>query len=441
MSKKSTRAAILAVVVLAVGLLAGVTTSALAPATTNYYVSAAGSDTNPGTSSGSPWQSLSKVNEADLKPGDTVSFRRGDVWIGIVEVSRNGTAGSAITLKNYGSGSLPTVTGGEGGNCFRLSGNFIEVDGLRATSCGYAGFNVAGDNNIVRSSEASNNTAGIKVSSGSDFGMYANNFLADNNVMNVNTPGTRCGTPQAVDCSDDSGAFGVLINGDDNEFFGNTVIGSTAASSDFGRDGSAFEIYNGNRNLIHHNKAIDNNVFSELGRSKGTADGNTYRYNLVRASCGPDCAEASGLIARGTGSPFGPTNNTVFEFNTVWLNGSHSRGVVCHATCPSSTVIRGNILVANRNALWLDGSGWTEQANVINGPSNVVLDKTSTTAPALFANAPQDLRLTSASPAVDRVGGSPFGLDLDRVQVPQSGLCGGIGRADAGAYEYDSPNC
>jgi len=182
-------------------------------------------------------------------------------------------------------------------------------------------------------------------------------------------------------------------------------------------------------------------VFSEIGRSTGTADGNIYRYNLVRASCGADCAEAAGLIARGPGSPFGPTNNTTFEFNTVWLDGSHSRGLVCHATCPASTVIRGNILVANRNALWLDGSGWTEQANVINGPSNVILDKTSTAAPALFANAPEDLRLAPGSPAIDRAGASPFGLDLDRLQVPQNGQCAGTGKADAGAYEYDSPNC
>ena len=63
--------------------------------------------------------------------------------------------------------------------------------------------------------------------------------------------------------------FRRLINGSDNEFSGNTITGSTAESYDFIRDGSAFEIFNGSRNNIHHNTAVDNNVFSEIGRSKG----------------------------------------------------------------------------------------------------------------------------------------------------------------------------
>jgi hypothetical protein len=382
-----------------------------------------------------------KVNETAFKPGETLSFRRGDEWIGNVVLDESGTPASAIRLNGYGNGSLPTITSGEGGNCFRLDGSYIEVDGLRATNCGYAGFNVYGDHVVVKNSEASDNTAGIKVGTGSDFGNYSNNVLTDNNVMNVNTPGTKCGTAEAANCTDDSGAFGVLINGNDNEFSGNTVTGSTASSYDFGRDGSAFEIYNGSRNNIHHNKAINNNVFSEIGRSDGAADGNVFRYNLIRSSCGAECAEAAGLIIRGPDTKVGPTNGTIFEFNTVWLDGSHSRGVVCHANCPSSTVIRANILVAVRDALWLDGSGWTEQANVINGPSNVPLDNSSTTAPAEFVNPPDDLHLTDGSPAIDRAGSSPSGVDLDQASVPQNGQCSGSGQADAGAYEYKPSNC
>ncbi|MFE4543900.1 choice-of-anchor Q domain-containing protein [Arthrobacter sp. NPDC056727] len=442
MSTRTTQAvAALAAVLLAV-LLAGCVSQAN-PSTpgTHYYVSAAGSDTSSGTSPHTPWQSLQKVNDTEFSAGDSISFRKGDEWIGNVVLDESGTPASAIRLNSYGNGKLATITSGEGGNCFRLNGSYIEVDGLRATNCGYAGFNVYGDHVVVRNSEASDNTAGIKVGTGSDFGNYSNNVLTNNNVMNVNTPGSQCGTAEAANCTDDSGAFGVLINGNDNEFAGNTVTGSTAFSYDFSRDGSAFEIYNGSRNNIHNNKAIDNNVFSEIGRSNGAADGNVFRYNLIRSSCGAECAEAAGLIIRGPGTRFGPTNSTTFEFNTVWLNGSHSRGVVCHASCPSSTVIRANILVAVRDALWLDGSGWTEQSNVVNGPSNVPLDNSSTAAPAEFVNPPEDLHLTSGSPAIDRAANSPSGVDLDQVAVPQSGQCSGSGQADAGAYEYRPPNC
>jgi hypothetical protein len=381
MSASATRSAVLAVVLLVVLLVACISAVSQSASSTRYYISALGSDSNSGTSPDSPWQSLVKINTATFNPGDSVSFRKGDEWTGSVVLDESGTAESAIRLNSYGNGNLPTVTSGAEGNCFRLNGSYIEVEGLRATNCGYAGFNVDGDHVAVKNSEASDNAAGIKVGTGSDFGNYSNNVLKNNNVMNVNTPGRQCGTDEAADCSDDSGSFGVLINGNDNEFFGNTVTGSTAASFDYGQDGSAFEIYNGSRNNIHHNHAIDNNVFSEVGRSDGAADGNVFRYNLVRSSCGADCAEAVGLIIRGPKSQYGPTNSTTFEFNTVWLNGNRSRGVVCHASCPSTTVIRDNILVAVRDALWLDGSGWIEQHNVVDGPSNVPLDSTSTTTP------------------------------------------------------------
>ena len=236
MRTRSTRAAAaLAVALLMVLLVGCVSTTGPSTPSTHYYVSAVGSDTNSGTSPDSPWQSLMKINETAFNAGDTISFRKGDEWIGNVQLDESGTPASAIKLNSYGNGNIPTITSGEGGNCFRLNGSYIEVDGLRATSCGYAGFNVYGDHVVVKNSEASDNTAGIKVGTGSDFGNYSNNVLTDNNVMNVNTPGTKCGTAQAANCTDDSGAFGVLINGNDNEFSGNTVTGSTAASYDFSR--------------------------------------------------------------------------------------------------------------------------------------------------------------------------------------------------------------
>jgi hypothetical protein len=440
MKIRSTSAAILTTFLMVSGLVAGISAPASAAGTT-YFVSAAGSDSNAGTSSTSPWKSLTKVNQAVLKPGDTVSFRKGDTWTGGIVTTQSGTPTAPITLNSYGSGNAPTVTGGKSGNCFRINGDYTIVDGLRAVSCGYAGFSVYGDRNTVQNSSASNNAAGMKASTGSDFGKYTGNTLTDNNIMNVNTPGTNCGTPQAVNCSDDSGAFGVLINGSDNEFSGNTVSGSAAASFDFKFDGGAFEIFNGNRNNIHHNVALDNNSFSEIGKSSGTADGNTYRYNLVRSTCGANCSQAKGLIARGTGTSLGPTNGTVFEFNTVYLNGPNSQGIVCHASCPSSTVIRANILVGVKNSLWINGSGWTEKQNVFNGPVNFTPNSTSTTAPARFVNAPTDLHLTSTSPAIDRAGTSPSTLDLDGAPAIQNGDCLGTADADSGAYEFDSPNC
>ncbi len=412
-----------------------------AAAPTAYYVSDAGHDDNSGTSEDAPWKSLARINGTVLAPGDRVSFRRGDTWSGGLIVGQNGTAEAPIVVGSYGKGDPPSIVAGDSGSCVRVVGDHVVVDGLRAAGCGYAGFSIDGDRSVVKNSVAEGNAAGIKVSDGSDFGRYTDNRLIDNNIMNENTPGTGCGTAQAVACSDDSGAFGFLINGNDNEFSGNIITGSTAPSYDFIQDGGAFEIYNGSRNKIHHNRALDNNVFSEIGRSTGKADGNMFSYNLVRSTCGTDCAKTAGLIVRGPKSPYGPTNGTVFEHNTVWLDGPESKAVVCYASCPASTVIRGNILVAVRNSLWMDGTGWTERQNVLNGPSNVTPDKSSTTAPAGFVDAPDDLRLTAASPAVDLVAASTPGVDLDGRPAVQKGGCAGTKIPDAGAYEYSPPGC
>jgi hypothetical protein len=104
-------------------------------------------------------------------------------------------------------------------------------------------------------------------------------------------------------------------------------------------------------------------------------------------------------------------------------------------------VIRANILVGVRNSLWINGSGWTETQNVLNGPVNITANSTSTTAPARFASAPADLRLTGTSPAIDRAGTTPYTVDLMKAPAVQNGDCAGTAAADAGAYEYDSPNC
>ena len=219
MKIKSTAAATLLVLLFLGGLLGGPPASAPASSEgATYYVSADGSDANGGTSPQSAWATLDKVNATALRPGDSVSFRRGDIFSGGLVVGQSGTSRLKVTLNAYGSGDPPVVTGGLAGTCVRLDGDYIAVDGLRAESCGYAGFSIYGDHASVRNSAARNNAAGIKVSEGSDFGTYANNTLADNNIMNVNTPGELCGTATSLKCDDDSGAFGFLINGSDNEF-------------------------------------------------------------------------------------------------------------------------------------------------------------------------------------------------------------------------------
>ncbi len=85
--------------------------SSAASATTYYVSSGTGSDSNLGTSSGAAWQSIAKVNAQSFSAGDSVLFRRGDVWNESLAPGASGTAGNPITFDAYGTGAPPNLTG------------------------------------------------------------------------------------------------------------------------------------------------------------------------------------------------------------------------------------------------------------------------------------------------------------------------------------------
>ncbi len=81
---------------------------------TDYYISSSGNDlTNSGTSSATPWKTISKVNSAfsTLKAGDRILFNRGDTFYGTLNITKSGSAGNPITIGAFGTGSNPIITG------------------------------------------------------------------------------------------------------------------------------------------------------------------------------------------------------------------------------------------------------------------------------------------------------------------------------------------
>jgi len=81
---------------------------------TNYYFAAIGDDIlNSGVVKSSPWRSIQKLNDtmSGLQPGDSVFFRRGDVFNGEIRIRAKGTSGSNIFFGAYGSGSKPVING------------------------------------------------------------------------------------------------------------------------------------------------------------------------------------------------------------------------------------------------------------------------------------------------------------------------------------------
>jgi hypothetical protein len=76
-----------------------------------YYVDATtGSDNNSGLSPLCAWKSIEKVNHIHLVPGDTVLFRRGDVFRGNLR-AKSGSEAARIVYSAYGNGKKPVFYG------------------------------------------------------------------------------------------------------------------------------------------------------------------------------------------------------------------------------------------------------------------------------------------------------------------------------------------
>jgi hypothetical protein len=106
---------------------------------TTYYVNGStGKDTNAGTSEGIPWQSIHRVNEAALKPGDTVFFKGGveptkggSSYLG---PSISGESGKPITYGSYGTGKAILPTTAEFPHIFIASVSWLVFENLKLSA-------------------------------------------------------------------------------------------------------------------------------------------------------------------------------------------------------------------------------------------------------------------------------------------------------------------
>ncbi|MEW9550273.1 NosD domain-containing protein [Nonomuraea sp. NPDC050783] len=411
---------LLSVAVMASLLPAVPATAAAAQAGTTYYVdSRSGDDSAAGTSARKPWKSLDAVNAADLKPGDTVAVKRGSSFTGPLALTAKGTAARPISIKAYGEGPLAKITSTEE-DCVVVTGDQWRVSGLRASRCHWAGFRVEGHHNQLSGVQADHNIAGVQVTGSHN--TVRDSVLTDNNRMSVNDVGG----------DNDSGAFGVLLNGDDNVVTANTITGSFARSADYGTDGAAVEIFDGDRNLVTRNIARDNETFTELGARKGkTATGNVFAFNVVTSTR----SRGSFLITRGPRHVVGPVRGTIAVHNSVSLPAKDTVGWSCHDGCsPAILKLRNNVISVGGNAGWEDGQGADEDGGVYQGrKASFKLGPKSVLADPKFVSG-SDLRLRPGSPALGRAlplsaawfgGGRPVdaaGRQLD-------------GSPDSGAYQ------
>lgn len=100
-----------AIVLLSAAILTNVSTKGA-----NYYFSSSQGDDSRTTSEAqnpsTPWKTINKLNSffSSLKPGDSVLFKRGDIFYGSITITVSGTASAQIVLGAYGTGNKPVIT-------------------------------------------------------------------------------------------------------------------------------------------------------------------------------------------------------------------------------------------------------------------------------------------------------------------------------------------
>ncbi|AFZ66943.1 discoidin domain-containing protein [Deinococcus peraridilitoris] len=329
-----------------------------------YFVDChTGKDSHAGTTSEQAWKSLSKVNASALKPGDRLLLKRGCSWEGPLHARWSGRSDAPIVIDVYGQGEAPLIRNGRPGAVV-IAGSHQIIQNLRVTAdrpprrdtgrcngplgwhAGFA-FTSGSRHNTLQNSQASGLTAGVHLESGSTHNRVLRNQLTNNDVMSKNNRDNG---------NNDSGAWGVLINGDDNEVAYNYFEGNTACSEDYGVEGASLELYYAKRNYFHHNTSINDTTFAELGGSRrDRSEHNRFEYNLYAPLDTNGRGEA--LVIRGHKSDWGGNPGTVFNHNTVY---NSNVGVYCGDGCNRSILtLKNNIIVtragATKDTLWTDG--------------------------------------------------------------------------------------
>jgi len=83
---------------------------------TYYFSSSSGDDSRTSTEAQNyltPWQTLAKFNSffSGIQPGDSILFKRGDIFYGNIIIRASGLPGSPFVIGAYGTGAKPVITG------------------------------------------------------------------------------------------------------------------------------------------------------------------------------------------------------------------------------------------------------------------------------------------------------------------------------------------
>lgn len=274
-------------------------------ATTYYVDCTAANDSGNGTSTGTAWKTINKVNTSTFSGDDQILFKKGCIWRETLTMPSSGTSGHPITFSAYGSGDKPKIYGSTQVSTWtNESGNlWYATASADPTSVWF----VNTDKTIVWGTKQT-----LKTDLDTEYEWWFDSGNSRVYAYAATDPDSRYTTVESPTRS-----YGIDLNGKDYltiSYFDISFHGGSEAGGI--RNQSAYAEYD----LIEYNEVHHNGVLSSDPQGNGlflrNINNTTIRHNL----CYHNARRGIVTWAEGTGHT---ANNNIVEYNEVY-NSYHA---------------------------------------------------------------------------------------------------------------------
>lgn len=395
-----------------------------------YYISPAGSDSNPGTIS-QPWRSLEKAGTT-AQAGDVVYFRGGDYHGQLKPVNSGDLSNGYIIFKAYPGEQPVIIHDATWSRAIDIDGvSFIEVNGLTAIAAGANGPGIGINNahhiRVINCTARDSATSGIATTNGIDYITIVGNLVYGNsNVGQYNGSGISIWNSGGPIYDSQAGHHIIIRN---NLIYDNRNLTSNPT------DGNGIILDNNDQgessnqqmpstlvanNVIFHNGG---RCIQALNSSNADIINNTCYHNLETSKIAEGCG---GEITLQRNYDYTSAINLRVENNIVF-----GRGGTCSNGSKPMAVFQVWCIAAGCPQFNSDYNLWFNGSTYALGENDLKVDPRFIN-PSLDAQT-SDFHLNSDSPAIDTGTGAYstiLNTDYDGIDRPQ------FEQYDIGAYEY-----
>jgi parallel beta-helix repeat protein len=271
-----------------------------------YYVDPSSTST---TSNGTllyPFKTIAQVNNTALYAGDSVFFKRGQIFTGRLYISKSGTVDYPIVFTNYGTSALLPIFDNTISNVVTIANaNYVVLNGIKIVDntmsvtdhsiqakISYAIILNNASYCTISNCDISLVGVGVELAPNSNY-----NTIKKNSITNLRMVRN---TPTTINANDDFGANGLVVESSNNIITGNKFEDCWANSYDYVFDGGAVELYGTaiSNNRIAYNTISNSCGFVEVGSStNGICDNTVVAYNKIINSAGSGTFQTSGTFA------------------------------------------------------------------------------------------------------------------------------------------------